>query len=251
MTIPRLELSAAVMLTKLTVHCMTILNLQTTPCYLWTDLSIVQTWLNNHPSRWKDFVRNRACVIQETLPDAQWRHTSGQSNPADCGTRGLSASELNSHRLWWSGLPWLSGDPSQFPNIVPPVSNPSNEMEERVTGSKQVTICTPTLANVWKLLNRYSTLNKLIRVTATIIRAILKFRKKPNAYFLYLLPEEFTKAVMFWIHEVSKQHFKQEFEIIQDCKELPKSHPMTPLVPFIDGDGLLRVGSRLSHSKLQ
>lgn len=70
LTIPRLELSAAVMMTKLMAHCYKIGQYQTAQCYLWTDSSIVNTWLNNHPSKWKEFVHNRVCFIQETLPNA-------------------------------------------------------------------------------------------------------------------------------------------------------------------------------------
>ena len=50
LTIPRLELSADVLLTKLVVKCVKILNLWSVPCIQWTDVSIVHTWLNNHPS---------------------------------------------------------------------------------------------------------------------------------------------------------------------------------------------------------
>ncbi|XP_034951554.1 uncharacterized protein [Chelonus insularis] len=71
MTIPRLELSAAVLLTKLVAQCRQVLNLNQAPCYLWTDSAIVHIWLNNHPSRWKEFVHNRVCLIQDLIPQAK------------------------------------------------------------------------------------------------------------------------------------------------------------------------------------
>ena len=107
MTIPRLELSAAVMLTKLVSNVQRVLNVPIHGVHFWTDSSIVLTWLNHHPSRWKEFVQNRVCFIQEALPQARWRHISGKTNPADCATRGLSASQLSNHQLWWSRPSWL------------------------------------------------------------------------------------------------------------------------------------------------
>lgn len=51
MTIPRLELSAAVLLTKLVKHMEKILSGERINLHLWTDSAISFTWINNHPSR--------------------------------------------------------------------------------------------------------------------------------------------------------------------------------------------------------
>lgn len=94
LTIPRLKLSA-VLLIKLVCQILQILELENTPLYLWTDSAITYTWINNHPSRWRDFVHNRVCYIQETLPSAQWRFVPGQENSADLATRGLTPIQLS------------------------------------------------------------------------------------------------------------------------------------------------------------
>ncbi|XP_018360741.1 PREDICTED: uncharacterized protein LOC108759682 [Trachymyrmex cornetzi] len=59
MTIPRLELAGAVLVTKLVKHLLQILNQDSITILLWTDSTVVYTWITNHPSRWKDFVHNR------------------------------------------------------------------------------------------------------------------------------------------------------------------------------------------------
>jgi len=66
LTIPRLELTAVVLLTKLISKVLTVLALKRTFVVLWADSAIVHTWINNHPSRWKEFVHNRVCYIHET-----------------------------------------------------------------------------------------------------------------------------------------------------------------------------------------
>ena len=58
MTIPRLELSAAVFLVKLVINLIKSLHTDRAPIHLWTDSTIALTWIKGHPSRWKDFVRN-------------------------------------------------------------------------------------------------------------------------------------------------------------------------------------------------
>lgn len=82
LTIPRLELSAAVCLKnalKIGLPHSTSPQRPMSGIHLWTDSSIVLTWLNHHPSRWKNFIHNRVCFIQEAL-----FHISDKINPADC-----------------------------------------------------------------------------------------------------------------------------------------------------------------------
>ena len=77
--ISRLELSAAVLLAKLTKYDQDHLDLSNSPVFLWTDSSVSLAWINQHPSRWKQFVRYRVILIQE-----QWQLIPGKENPADC-----------------------------------------------------------------------------------------------------------------------------------------------------------------------
>lgn len=99
LTIPRLELTAATLLTRLVKHVITALELSQVPIFLWTDSSVTLTWISSHPSKWKDFVHNRVVFIQDTLPNARWRFVPSKHNPADCASRGMSPSQLEDHAL--------------------------------------------------------------------------------------------------------------------------------------------------------
>ncbi|XP_034945919.1 uncharacterized protein [Chelonus insularis] len=245
MTIPRLELSSAVILTRLVSHCLKTLKIYQIPCYLWTDSLIVQTWLNEHPSKWKDFVHNRVCFIQDTLPTAQWRHVPGKVNPADCATRGLSAKELCEHEIWWTGPTWLIEDSSNWPSTRPArVDNP-DELECR-----PIRIQTSQVIRN-DLLARYSSLTRLIRVTAVCHRALLRFRHHGESLLNEpLSPEELDNATRYWIKHEQTAYFGGEIDKLSSHKELSKSSPLLKLTPFFDKTGLLRVGGRLKNSLL-
>ena len=101
--LPRLELCAARLLSKLVKHVQDVLTLSC-PVHLWSDSTITLAWIHGHPTRWKTYVSNRVSEIQRLLPDAIWHHVSSKQNPADCASRGLTATELKSHDLWWMGL---------------------------------------------------------------------------------------------------------------------------------------------------
>jgi hypothetical protein len=50
---------------------------------LWTDSTIVLSWLATSASKWKTFVANRVAQIQELTAGCEWRHVASASNPAD------------------------------------------------------------------------------------------------------------------------------------------------------------------------
>ncbi|XP_026830319.1 uncharacterized protein LOC105279648 [Ooceraea biroi] len=117
LTVPRLELSAAVLLSRLLEFVRESINFEISSCTCWTDSTIVLAWLDRHPSQWKTFVANRVAEIRNRAPNAEWQYVSTLDNPADCASRGLISNELISHPLWWHGPPWLSLSKEAWPQL--------------------------------------------------------------------------------------------------------------------------------------
>ncbi|XP_025266336.1 uncharacterized protein LOC112638561 [Camponotus floridanus] len=70
-SLPRLELCAAVLVTNLTFHLRKTLGLVSAPVTLWSDSRVTLQWIEGHASRWKTFVANRVSHIQTKLPEAR------------------------------------------------------------------------------------------------------------------------------------------------------------------------------------
>ncbi|XP_063989926.1 uncharacterized protein LOC135169119 [Diachasmimorpha longicaudata] len=170
MTIPRLELNAAVLLTKLVVITKEMLDLKEEETHLWTD-------------------------SMNTLPDASWRHISGKENPADCASRGIAPQELAVHPLWWTGPEWINQDPQEWPSSIDEVPAVA-ATEARPSLSYPVAMKINALA---ELLNRYSRMEKVLQVTATLNRAIERFRRQPVPQTPVLAIRELTEARTFWV----------------------------------------------------
>ncbi|XP_024889769.1 uncharacterized protein LOC112466111 [Temnothorax curvispinosus] len=245
LTIARLELEGAVLMTKLISQVSNILEWDRVPVTVWLDSSIAKTWITGHPSRWKDFVHNRVVFIQKTLPHAQWRFVSGKENPADCATRGLTPVQVQEFTTWWQGPHWLSASPSTWPNEVRAL-NIEDNLEERPM--KVVTISKDYGPELWELAHRYSDLTRLLRITATCMRAIARFRRS-NAILSEtpLTPQELNHAKLFWIKAVQQVYFKHDLQTLSSGRSLDKTSPLLRLTPKLDSDGFLRVGGRL-HS---
>ncbi|XP_047538564.1 uncharacterized protein LOC125072096 [Vanessa atalanta] len=109
-SIPRLELCGATLLTKLLKEVATMLHVEPSNIHAWTDSTIVLAWLRGHPSRWKTFVANRVSDILTTLESNQWSHVKSGENPADIASRGMTPSDLQNNVLWMNGPSWLCND---------------------------------------------------------------------------------------------------------------------------------------------
>ncbi|XP_071574141.1 uncharacterized protein [Temnothorax nylanderi] len=200
LTIPRLELAAAVLLVKLVLHIIKVMELPNIPIFLRIDSEVALTWILGHPSKWKDFVQNRVSFIQKMLPQAVWQFISGKENPADLATRGLTPQQLLEFRTWWTGPHWLSQQQSTWPNDSYSLSSSEN-LEERPI--KVATTLESKSPKIWDLINKYSDLTKLIRITALCKRVVKRFRGiKEFSFNIPLTVTELTDSKLFWIKTV-------------------------------------------------
>lgn len=247
-TIPRLELTAALLLARLVTHVQHALELEKTSIQLWTDSSVTLTWISSHPSRWKDYVRNRVTTIQELTSPNCWRFVPGKENPADCASRGLRADQLKKHSLWWNGPTWLSESSSVWPSYE--CESSTREILEERPGIL-LSVSTKNSTTYWNLLDRYSSLNRLQRITTICRRIINRFRGKENSSLnIPLTPTELRQSLLWWVRVVQQAWFSEEIKILIQNGQLPKTNGLIRLTPFLDNQGFLRVGGRLQNSIL-
>lgn len=114
MTIPRLELWAALLAAELSQFVKTSLSLEAAETFFWTDSIIAVYWIRRDPEANKPYVANRVAAIRELCNGAVWRHIDGSQNPADLLTRGFSAHALKTTELWLKGPTWLEWHQGTF-----------------------------------------------------------------------------------------------------------------------------------------
>jgi hypothetical protein len=164
-TLPRLELSGALLLAQLIQKTVPALNLKIDRILLWTDSTIVLSWLAASACKWKTFVANRVSQIQELTAGCEWRHVASTSNPANLISRGTNPETLKNCRLWWVGPEWLSQHQVQWFN-TPLLMHPEPPPEQWEATSVKVMIqCSPA-----GFITRFSTLSRLQRVAAYCLR---------------------------------------------------------------------------------
>lgn len=243
-TLPRLELCGAHLLTKLIRKVRSDLKIADVKSFAWCDSTIVLHWLQGHPNRLKTFVANRVSDILEHSDIHQWRHVSSKDNPADCATRGLDVASLKSHSLWWNGPPWLCLPEKQWPLSVPPEP-------ESLPDVKTITLtATVTEDFIDHLIHSYSSATHLVRVFARLRRFISNARDSKNRILGPLTPFELNAALYTLIRSVQLTIFHLDYRTLKDQRALhPRSHLLS-LNPFLDDEQMLRVGGRLENSNL-
>ena len=249
-SIPRLELCGAVLLTELLVSTGAALQVDQSQWYGWCDSTAALGWLRGCPSRFKTYVANRVALAADNLAPEQWKHVSTNHNPADCASRGLSADELIHHPLWWHGPPWLLLDP------IPIRPQPGVEAKdpEVAAEEKEVSIHT-VIAKVtggWEF--RFNNYNKLIRGTAQAFlfcRILLSTRPGRSRIKPCSLTVQQLKEAEEFLHKQSQQRsFGEDLSRLSASTPQPvkKSSRLKAVNPFLNRQGVLSVGGRLGKS---
>ncbi|XP_036347149.1 uncharacterized protein LOC118756495 [Rhagoletis pomonella] len=254
-SIPRLELCAAALLGKLMAKVKTYFHADA-PVFYWTDSTVVLSWIRCHSTRWSVYIANRVAEIQRISDVSQWRHVRTSENPADCLTRGLTPKELKAHTLWWLGPTWLTGPISNWPH-----ENLTFEtcLEERKSYiASHVTTLAENSMEDPDFICKFSSLSRLVRVTAYILRFYYNLRAALQQHKIennlcetgFLKSREIKHALAIIIKQVQRIDFTQEIHCLENKQALNKKSKILQLAPFLDGDNLLRVGGRISKAKI-
>ena len=114
-TIPRLELTAAVVSVNVSEQLQRELEYERIVEHFWTDSKVVLGYIANQTKRFHMFVGNRVQRIQEGTTQEQWHYVDTKSNPADDVSRGIRMQELVNGSRWINGPEFLWQDESHWP----------------------------------------------------------------------------------------------------------------------------------------
>ncbi|GBP39007.1 hypothetical protein EVAR_89229_1 [Eumeta japonica] len=87
MSIPRLELQAALLACRLATNIQKEHGIATERRVLWCDSKTVLRWIRSDPRAYKPFVAHRLAELDERSDRNEWRWVNSADNPADDATR--------------------------------------------------------------------------------------------------------------------------------------------------------------------
>ena len=106
-SIPRLELTAALLSVKMACLLKRELDINCVDEVFWTDSKVVFGYITNIVKWFKTFAANRIQQIKEKTDVQQWRYVPAKENPADDASRGLTVAREISSSRWFQGPRFL------------------------------------------------------------------------------------------------------------------------------------------------
>ena len=207
-TFPCMELMCIVLGTRLTKYVLKELKLNVSKSTVWSDSSIALSWIKSN-KQLPTFVNNRVIEIKSS-PINDNMYCSTTDNPADLLTPGIKDREFKTNKLRWNGPTCLQTTDHQNINSEPTVTSAMFQNYENITVNKPQTEPQPETQN------RYSSLTKLLRVTAYVLKAIKCMKQKQNTD-KHLTANDTICAEMMWIKSV-QQTYTNEIQQLHGIK---------------------------------
>jgi hypothetical protein len=200
LTIPRLELQAAVLASRLGKTVINESRLVFEAVVYFSDSRVVLAWIKGQPRSYKPFVSSRISEIQSNSKPDEWLHCPTHLNVADDVTKGISSEEINGR--WLNGPEFLKLPTDHWPmeQDVPNMSEVNKERRKiRIT-------CATTIAEPVIKCEVFSKWRRLLRVTAYVLRFCRNIRIKSTRDegddkidIGPLKPEEIERSEEYWL----------------------------------------------------
>ncbi|XP_050551821.1 uncharacterized protein LOC118281518 [Spodoptera frugiperda] len=243
-TIPRLELCAALLAVRLCKAVVDSLRFPIARKLFWCDSTVVLAWLHTSFRSLKTFVANRTAEILESSDVSSWRYVPTSENPADLVSRGVYPEELKDRSLWWSGPEFLLQDELFWPTLPNKLHD-----ESEIPEIKTVMVTKLDNPSIIPFL-KYSKLHNLKRDYAYALRYFYNLRNPKARRFDSLDLQELQNSFHLLCRKAQQESFPIEYDLLHKNKVISSKSPILSLTPFMDTDGLIRVGGRLDASTL-
>ncbi|XP_061176110.1 uncharacterized protein LOC133185066 [Saccostrea echinata] len=252
-TIPRLELCAAVLATRLKDTITQHLTVPIDSITMYTDSRVVLGYINNEHRRFYVYVGNRVDMIRHSTTSDQWTFVSSEDNPADISTRSIPANEIE-QSAWIQGPSILRSEhPLEHRETSYELIDPEEDKEVRpvVIVTKKTSAIQETVLVVHRF-ERFSTWRSLVRAIARIKRVAKSYRKSleaPETLVASVTTDELTQAELFVVQQVQQACFPSEVSALKEGRELHRTSSIISLSPILDSYGIMRVGGRLRQGR--
>ncbi|XP_059058487.1 uncharacterized protein LOC131851945 [Achroia grisella] len=277
-TIPRLELQAAVLGSRLSRTAVEEHDLKPARRVYWSDSRTVLSWLRTGPRAFKPFVAHRVAEIMEDTKTNEWRWVPTADNVADDATRDVPHHFTSTHR-WFRGPQFLYRPEGEWPHEDDShhTENTSEERAHTIQDATRLSRALPDPA-------RFSDWMKIVRSTARVLQFIDKLRplkqhcavathkrnkkheddptwrsnkiRKPGpskrknvrapVCYIPIDTHYLERARRLWIRSIQEEAFSIDIAALRRNKQLSSSSRLIQLSIFIDEDNVLRLRSRVS-----
>ncbi|XP_074031706.1 uncharacterized protein [Leptinotarsa decemlineata] len=247
LSIPRLELQAALMGARLGHFLKKTLDMEISAIWYWSDSKTVLHWIRSEARRFKVFVAQRLGEIQDLTNSSEWKYINSKENVADEATKRLEKITFSdNNRRWITGPDFLILSPDQWPKEKMEREVNIDHLEERPCEFVFYHFIQDNL--IVPDPNRFSKWKRLLRATAYVIR-FYEIIKNHSKFKSELTAEEICKAEVHLFRKIQLDSFNEEMTFLRNKMPIrSKSRLYTLSCSYSEDDGLIRLSGRLDQS---
>ena len=276
--IPRLELTAALLSVRISASLREELEYDQITEVFYTDSKVVLGYIKNDARRFRVFVANRVQQIRDNSTPDQCKYIETKENPADESSRGLSPQDLIDSR-WLDGPPvlWQRELPNRNDDVNIDLSPDDPEVKKVqvfATGVRH-----ERMATISERLEYFSDWHRAKRAVAACMKFKASLQQSPKKPLhaakktckekdtsTYRSPsvDEMRKAEKAILKSLQEEVFPEEIKILKSLEvqnddasrefakrrnlSMKKTSTLYRLDPFLDKDGILRVGGQIRNA---
>ncbi|XP_065089395.1 uncharacterized protein LOC135710676 [Ochlerotatus camptorhynchus] len=242
LSIPRLELKAAVLGSRLMSFVQEGHNVEVKRRFLWSDSATVLAWLRADHRRYKQYVACRIGELLSTTDIAEWRWVPSKLNPADAATKWGKNPCPEVTDVWFRGPEYLRLPENEWPKQTKELVQPKEEL--RPCFVIQGSTIPATIVDFC----RFSRWSRLLGTVAYVHRFVDNCRRRrrgEETQSSYLSQDKLKKAKNTLMQMVQWEEYPEEMNLILGRNmELHKTSVLYQLTPTVDQYRVLRVGGR-------
>ncbi|XP_075750637.1 uncharacterized protein LOC142817505 [Rhipicephalus microplus] len=216
--------------------------------------------IKRNAAKWKPFAANRVSELQ-ALTDPKCDSLKSVSTitviviPRIGDTApewttpliGILPSALLESELWWTGPHWLHKNETHSPRTSEPSSRTGEcHLEERKV---TVMIIVSSLLEAVLKVEEFRAFSRVVRVNAWVRRFVNNCGHGDERQGGPLRAEEVIDSEKNWLVAIQVEAFSDDISNTKAQIPLHKGSLVLPLNPYLDGEGLMRVGGRLQFTE--
>ncbi|XP_058458201.1 uncharacterized protein LOC131434928 [Malaya genurostris] len=239
LSVPRLEIQAAMMGARLMQTVSSALTVNIKRRFLWTDSTVVLAWLRSDSRRYPPFVSFRVGEILSLTSVDEWYYVPSKLNVADDATKWNTGLSFDPDSRWFQAPSFLPTK-EQWPKQSTKVDEADASVEEvRVVAVHQA---------VEEIVNadRFSNWNRLVRAMAYVYKAINKWKQSESGSCLR--QDEFNKAEEALWRQAQAQSYEEEIQALTKGCSVSKQSSLRSMVLYLDDKGLVRIKGRIGNA---
>ncbi|XP_068151985.1 uncharacterized protein [Drosophila tropicalis] len=245
-SIPRMELMAAVLGLRLAKFIEPELSVTVCQRIFWTDSKDVLCWIRSDARKYNQFVALRVGEILEDSDVLSWRWVPTQHNVADDGTKWTKMPDMTGNSRWFVGPRFLYEQETQWPSMEQSPSKTSESIlhhEEKVKGNSSLACITPDP-------ERFGTLEKLRAVQKRVLNFLQGICKRPCGEqlmnILAINRDVETDAV--FIRACQEEEFPEEIRCLNQGHGITnRKSKLFKCTTYLDELGVLRIKGRIDR----